>query len=378
MAEHIDHPLTARACLALIIANARFWFTVAPHVRKQLNYWEQRARAIPDATLQALALAKLHDESFNAEVAATLATLAPSAARPHVIEAIVALEVMYDYLDGLTEQRTTDPLRDGGQLFTALSDAVKTEAEAEPDYYRYRQGLDDDGYLQELRGTVQAVLTQLPATQSIADVAASRALRCAEAQVRIHAAHQNGVEQLQHWATSRSGATTLEWREFLAATAASVLALHALIALAANPHATPSDAAALDSAYLSISALSTMLDSVIDYEDDRNQDALWYLAHFPDCDSFVQALTNTVRDAITQASGLVDAPYHLMTLTGVVAYYASAPAARSARARPLMAHISRELRPLIVPTMAVMRGWRLAKRARTRWQSLRSRGILRC
>jgi hypothetical protein len=52
-----------------------------------------------------------------------------------------------------------------------------------------------------------------------------------------------------------------------------------------------------------------------------------------------------------------------MTLVGVVAYYASAPAAGDdAWARPVFARVERELTPLISPTLALMRGWRLAKR----------------
>ena len=53
-----------------------------------------------------------------------------------------------------------------------------------------------------------------------------------------------------------------------------------------------------------------------------------------------------------------------MTLVGVVAYYGSAPGAGSASALPVIAHMRSELRPLITPTLAIMRAWRLAKRLR--------------
>jgi len=55
-----------------------------------------------------------------------------------------------------------------------------------------------------------------------------------------------------------------------------------------------------------------------------------------------------------------------MTLTGVAAYYTSAPSATSELARPVTSRIQRELRPLITPTLAVMRTWRVAKRVRAR------------
>ena len=66
--------LVARAGIALVVANIRFWPTVAPLVSAQLKRWERRARVIDDPVLKKLALQKLRDERFNAEVAATLAT----------------------------------------------------------------------------------------------------------------------------------------------------------------------------------------------------------------------------------------------------------------------------------------------------------------
>ncbi len=112
------------AVLTLAVANARYWTGVAPVARAQLARWERRARAIPDPALRATALAKLQTERFNAEAAATLATLAPRAQRARTAEAIVALQVAYDYLDGLTEQPAADPLRDGRRLSLAFTDAL--------------------------------------------------------------------------------------------------------------------------------------------------------------------------------------------------------------------------------------------------------------
>jgi hypothetical protein len=50
-----------------------------------------------------------------------------------------------------------------------------------------------------------------------------------------------------------------------------------------------------------------------------------------------------------------------MTLLGVVSYYTSAPEARRRSARSSVLDLHRELRPMILPTLAVMRAWRLAK-----------------
>ncbi len=359
---HLDRWLTARASIALMRANARYWSHVAPTVRSQLRRWEQHAQRIPDASLRALALGKLHDEHFNAEVAATLATLAPRTDRARAVQAIVALEVMYDYLDGLTEQPTPDPLRDGRQLFRSFIDALAPHATASDDYYKFHQQLNDGGYLQQLVDAVRVPLGELPAVTAITQTAQAGARRCAEAQIRVHAATYLGDNQLQRWGTHEARGSPLEWREFIAGAVASVLALHALIAAAADPRTTPGQAVEIDTAYLSISALSTMLDSLIDYAHDLDTGRPWYLQRYEDRSLLADQLTHVTRVAAGQARTLPHAAHHIMTLVGVVAYYTSAPSASDDIAQPLIAHIQRELRPLITPTLAVMHAWRIAKR----------------
>ncbi len=361
-----DRRLMARAGLALALANFRFWPTVAPHVRNQLRRWEHQARAIPDPALQELALGKLREESFNAEVAATLATLAPRAHRTRVVEAIVALEVMYDYLDGLTEQPVPEPLLNGQQLYHAFTDAITPHPPPHRDYYRYHPHPNDGGYLAELSSTVRDAIVQLPAANTIVKAAQRAAARCAEAQTRIHAAPRTGTLQLERWAASEAAGTGLGWREFLAGGAASVLCIHALIAAAADPRTTTRQAAEIDTTYLSICALSTILDSLIDHEHDTSTGSTGHLEYYENHDDLARSLTHVAEHAANHARSLPHAAHHTMTLVGVVAYYTSAPTARSQFAEPLTARLHQQLRPLITPTLAVMRSWRRAKQIRHR------------
>jgi hypothetical protein len=314
--------------------------------------------------LRTLALEKLRDEGFTAQVAATLATLAPRANRKHVVAAIVALEIMFDYLDGLTERHAPDPLRRGHQLFRAFTDAVTLRAELSTDYYHSHPSAEDGGYLLELTTAVRNALTRLPAATAIITSAQRAATRCGEAQIRAHAASYIGTAQLEEWAMREAAGTTLEWREFLAGAASSVLAVHALIAAAANERITHEQAERIDEVYLSVAVLSTMLDSVVDYEHDVSTGNLGYIRYYEDREVLAQRLAGVARHAVTQAHIAPNAAHHVMTLVGVVAYYTSAPTANSELARPVVARIHRELQPLITPTLAIMRAWRLAKRMR--------------
>jgi tetraprenyl-beta-curcumene synthase len=358
-----DRGLIVRAGVALALANARFWPKVAPLAMGQLRRWECRARAIEDPGLQSIALEKLRDERFNSEVAATLATLAPKEHRRAVVEAIVAYEVMYDYLDGLTEQPTSDPLRSGRELYSAFTDAITPGREPANGYYAC-QPADDSGYLKELVTVVQEVLSQLPAACVIEQAAGRAAARCAEAQIRAHAVPTLGTNQLEQWAAHEAVDTALGWQEFLAGAASSVLAVHALIAAAADQRTTPAEANQIDTTYLSICALSTMLDSLVDYEHDVTAGQAGYIRYYTDHDLLATDLANAARRAVEHARPLRNGAHHAMTLVGVASYYISAPTANSDLARPVTRRVRQELKPLITPTLGVMRSWRAAKRAR--------------
>lgn len=315
--------------LALVRANVRYWHTVDPLVREQLGCWRERAMALEDPRRRALALAKLRDERFNPQLAATLATQAPRALRGRVAEAIVAAQVAYDYRDALQERRL-----DG-----------------------------EDEYARELDEVARRAAERLPRWRAVADVADASAARCAEAQSRGHAAIDDGDRPLREWARREAAGTGLGWPEWLAGAQASVLAGHALTALSADVDATPEQAAALDRAYVSIGAL-TMLDSLIDRERAARARELDYARWYENPEQMGERLAAAARDALWRARLAPNSAHHAMTLTGVVAYYASAPQAREPQARAVFAAVKAELGASLVPAAAVMRAWRVAKRAR--------------
>ncbi len=358
-----DRRLVARAGLALVLANARYWTSVAPIVRRELKRWQLRAHAIDNPELRALALSKLDGEGFHAEAAAMLATLTPCAHRSSVVEAIVALELLFDYLDGLTELPSRDPLREGDRLFEVLRNAV-TFPRAGTSGLVEQQLCNDGGYLDELSRAVSAALGRLPGAATITQAAQRVASRSGEAQTRMHAAAQIGTAQLEEWARVEAEGVGLGWRELVAGSASSVLVLHALIDAAADPRMTPEAAARIAEAYLSMCVLVTLLDGVVDYEDDASGDGSSApgFVRLYDLDELADTMGAAARRAIGQARALPEGAHHVMLLAGVVAYYSSAPGAESEFARSAIDRLRRELAPLISPTLAVMRTWRIARR----------------
>lgn len=358
----LDAGVSLRAGTALLLANARYWTNVAPLVRAQLDHWHGRAETISDPALRTLALEKLEEEGFNAEVAATLATIAPRLHRRRVVKAIVALEVLFDFLDGLTESPSPSSPGDGERLFESFTDAVSPGAPRTGDYYRHHARCDSSGYLEELVGTVRFALASLPSIPQLADTLRGAAVRSAEAQLRIHSIPLEGLDGAERWASARASGTALEWREFLAGAASSVLGVHALIAAAADPRTTWADGREIDRAYLSISVLPTVLDSLIDYDRDTAAGQPGYVGLYEDPKVLQRRLASTIADALGRARSIPNGPHHVMTIVGIVAYYSSAPTAGGEFACATTEQAVASLKPLITPTMAVMHTWRAAKR----------------
>ncbi|MBS1869486.1 MAG: DUF2600 family protein [Actinobacteria bacterium] len=365
-------PWSAAAKLALLRANVRYWPSVFPGVRRELAKWDRRAQEIPDATLREQAVAKLREERFNTEVAATLATRVPRARRRTAVAAIVALEVMYDYLDGLTEQPARRPLANGRQLYRAFADATACCGPL-ADYYRHHPQHDDGGYLAALVTTCRYAMWSLPAAQVVAPAIAEVLARCGEAQTRTHAVAQLGAGQLRAWASAQPEAGAMRWLEVAAAAAASVLAAHALIALAADPAASSALAVRVADAYLATCALTTLLDSLIDADADARDGGHAFLGYYAADAEVAQRLARLARDAVAAASLLPGAGHHLTIVVGAVAFYLSAIEPGNARARGLTAPMARELRPLLAPPLVIFGVWRRVKRRR----ALRAHGLPR-
>jgi tetraprenyl-beta-curcumene synthase len=327
-----------------------------------LRSWEARAAEIPDPHLNHLAGEKLRNERFNVEVAAMIATIAPREHRARAVEAIVALQVMYDFLDALTEQPTPDPIRDGLQQSGAFLDALSVSTPPKSYYYAHYLGGSDGGYLEGLAVTVRQALLGLPAVNAVSEALPACAARCAEAQVRVHAVRKAGLGQLERWTECEAGNTELGWREWLFGAMGSVVAAHALIALAADRRATAAQASQLDSTYLSLCVLTTALDHLVDHERDTLTGEESYLYLYSSREIFARQIALVTRRVLDRVRTIPNGPHHAMILSGVVAYYTSQPGAMGEFARPVTVHVRDQLRPLITPTLATLHVWRVTKR----------------
>lgn len=350
-----------RDMLAVVAVICRYYISIALPVRRQLRILHLRAQQIPDLELRRMALAKLADEHLNAQAASVFATLAPRRHRRTAARLAVTFEVMYDYLDSVSEQPANDPLANGLQLHAALLAAVVTPTVDVDFYAHHSQSGDDGGYLHDLAARCRSCLGQLPAFEQVLPVALAAVERCGIGQARTHAAPFDGIEQLRTWAAKLApDAPQHEWWE-RAAGAASSLAVHALFVAAADPRTSRAEAVQIDRAYFpSICALSTLLDSLIDQGDDEVTGEHCYITYYKTPSEVAIRLEAIAREGAVSVLRLRRARRHAVITAGVAGFYLSATSARRGTAARATEKVLAAFSPVVMqPILSVLQYKRL-------------------
>jgi tetraprenyl-beta-curcumene synthase len=333
-----------------------YWLVVFPTARRELRGWERRARRIPDRVLREHALRKLRSEAMTAEGAAAFAILATVRSCRHVVSACVAFEVIYDYVDALGEEPVPDVLGNNRLLYGALV-AAFVPGDPTEDWYAGRPCDDDGGYLRALVDSCRSALARLPAREHVRPRLLRMAQRAGEGQSLHHAATDaDSRRALGRWAADQQPADgTLRWWE-LAAASGSPLGFFALLAAAAHRGTDGADAEAIEHAYFPwIAALSWLLESLVDQEEDAASDGHSYVAHYDSPQSAAQRLAAIAEHATADARGLPQAGRHTLLLAGMTAMYLSDAGAESAAAREAASAVGRTIGGPVGPLLGLLR-----------------------
>lgn len=347
-------PLTAvrrRLEFPHVFASAvvRYLLLVLPAVTRELGHWRTRAAEIPDPDLRRTAVRALAKRG-NIEGAALFAVLAPAVHRRRTARALVAFQTAYNYLDALSELPSENAIANGDRLHQALLVALHPGA-SHLDYYAHHPHNRDGGYLNGLVDACRNALAGLPSYASVAAHAWRAAARIVDFQALNLSDAQGGPEALERWASEETPpGSGLEWWQ-TAAGAGSSLAVHALIAAAAQPDLDPGDARHIDCAYFPlIGALHSLLDSLVDRSEDHDKGQRSLLDHSPtDAAIHLGGLAMRARDA---AQLLPRPSAHRVILTAMCSYYLSAPQCRTSEAQAVAQAVERVLgRPLGVAVL---------------------------
>jgi tetraprenyl-beta-curcumene synthase len=319
--------------LRIVIELVKYEAIIVPRARREIRRWTATATAIPDPRLRETATCAIDVDASNAEAAAAFAVMAPRPLTRTAVELLVGYQILLDYVDALGERVCSDRLLRSLAVGMAL-----TAACARPSAPLALDPLGDDGgYLAALVTACRSRLWQLPSAAAVEQQARVAAERCAQALAYTHAAAKLGTsEGLREWAAPQPATTGYAWWE-IAAGGNSDLAILALLAAAADPATTADDAAMVAAAYWPhVCVLSTLLDSLVDYERDATTENFSFVSRYPDDVAMQEGLTHATARSLAATAGLRHHHAHAMIVCGVACYYASSatPGSLAARVTP--------------------------------------------
>jgi tetraprenyl-beta-curcumene synthase len=342
-------------------AAGRYWLSVFPHLRREVDHWHARANQIHDPLLRRLALLTQHLEWGNLEGAAAYGVLAPRAYRARVVRAVVAFQAIYDYVDTLAEQPSADPVANGRQLHLALLSALDLQT-VHPNYYEHF-ARHDSGYIRNLVETCRDALGALPSYASVAQPALCAARSIVAYQSLNHEEAGDRPRALAQWgADVAPPGSGLRWWE-AAAAGASSLTVFALIAAAAKPGLSAAETTATQEAYYPwISALHVLLDSLIDHAQDLEHGHHNLIDHYSSPAEAASRLEWIAARAMDATEALPDGARHGLIVAAMASFYLSAPCASSSGAAAAGPRVLNTMGGLATPTMAIFGARRMAAR----------------
>ena len=299
----------------------------------------------------------------NIEGAAAFAAFTPRTHRAAVVRALAAFQAAYSYADMLSEQPHEQAIANGRRLHEALLVALDPSA-PQLDYYAHNPQRDDGGYLEELVDTCRAALRTLPSYAAVAKSAQRAATRIVTFQSLNVGLPQGDHDALSRWAGKETPAgTELRWWE-TAASAGSSLGVHVLIAAAAEPRVRQVDIAAIDDAYFPwIGALHSLLDNIVDRQEDARTDQGSLVGYYASPAEAAVRMQMLAVQAMRSARALPRGRRHALILAAMAGNYLSSPEAHAPGVGAVSRSVREAIGDLATPTLLVFKLWRLARGA---------------
>jgi tetraprenyl-beta-curcumene synthase len=352
-------PLTPGQVWALTRAATRELVWGLRAVTHELDRWRAWAESIPDRLIRADALYVLEHKRTHAHGAALFWTL-PSRRNLQLLRVLVAYELIWDFLDNLSERAVAQGQLDGRQLHLAIAEAIEPHAPIS-DYYRRLPWREDAGYLRALVEACREGCRRLPSFPLVREVAVREARRAQVLAVNHDPDPARRDAALRRWvATEFPGAQPASWWE-LSGAASAPLAIHALLALAAEPNCRAGDVPRIYAAYFPwISAAMTMLDSYVDQLEDLANGDHSYVSHYADPHRAVRDIRVLVMRSVREACALRDGHRHAVVAGAMIAMYLSKDTAPTPQLRAGTQEFVRAGGSLTRLLLPLLRFWRVA------------------
>jgi tetraprenyl-beta-curcumene synthase len=357
-------PLSPRQLQALLRGVARELIWGLPAVVRELHEWRTRAAEIPNQIIRQDALSALDRKRGNTHGAALFWTLPRTRSRC-LLRLLVTYQVMWDFLDCVSESGAGAGQANGLQLHLALVDALDPRRPVS-DYYALHPWYEDGGYLRALVETSRQCCRELPSFQSIRPLLVREAMR-ASVQAINHDLDPVGRQAaLQEWvAREYPNEHEVAWFE-LAGAAGAGLAIYALLALAAEPACDEEEITRVYGAYFPwTSAVATMLDSFVDQAEDQANNDHCYVAYYQTPEHATKSISQLVRRCLQETHTLRNSEGHTLIAACMVAMYLSKDSARTEAMRAMTASLlcaGGQLTRFLLP---ILRLWRILNAQRS-------------
>jgi tetraprenyl-beta-curcumene synthase len=357
-------PLSPRQLRALLRGAARQLIWGIPTASRELGSCRALAAGIPDDAIRQDALEALDRKRGNTHGAALFWTL-PDARDKHLLRLLVTYQVMWDFLDCVSESGAGTGQANGLQLHQALVDAIDPSRPI-ADYYALHPWHDDGGYLRSLVEACRRCCRALPSFERVCPVLVREATRAGVQAINHDPNPAVRQAALEAWvAREYPNEQEVTWFE-LAGAAGAGLAIYALFALAAEPACSETD---IDRAYRAYfpwtSAVATMLDSFVDQAEDLANGDHCYVAYYQTHERATERIGRLVRRCLQETHTLRNSERHTLIAACMVAMYLSKDSARTRALRAPTTSLLRAGGQLSRFLLPILRLWRISNAQRS-------------
>jgi tetraprenyl-beta-curcumene synthase len=351
-------PLSIEQLSALVVTTTRELVWGRKAVSHEISRWRAAALHIPNPQIRADALGVLSGKRGNTDGAALFWTLLRRR-DPQLLRLLVAHELIWDYLDSVSEHGESAGKEHSRQLHLAIVESLDVDRPISDYYVHHRDG-GDGGFLRLLVERCRAGCRLLPAYAVVRDIAVREAERGLVQGINHELVPARRDARLLRWVRREyPHVHDVHWFELTGAASAS-LVVHVMLTLAADPAATERDALEAYDAYFPWVSLATvMLDSYVDQAEDAASGNHSYIAHYTSHEAAMERLLTTIVRAADGVLGLRNGHRHAVIFACMIAMYLSKDSARTpemeASTRSL-ALAGGSLTQLLVP---ILRIWRI-------------------
>lgn len=278
---------------------------------------------------------------------------------------LVRFQAAYDYADTVAEQPADDPIANSHQLHRPLIDALNLSCE-QPNYYEHSRSQDDGGYLAALTDSCRFAFQAMPSRTLVQRSATLAASKIVTYQSLNHDSVSKTHDKLALWAQRETPpGHDLRWWETSAACASSLTVL-ALLSAASSPMLSACHVSAIESAYYPwVGALHTLLDSLVDWNEDERAGQPNLLDRYSTPSELETRMQMLARRSRQGVRSLPNAARHEVVLAAMVGVYVIAPDVRSRRTQSVADRILDEVDDLASPVLLALRARRRLRTNKT-------------